>query len=143
MIQAQSPMFSNDLSGLVKVLALLTTVVLLPVASLVVYFLKRSDSSKLLQFETDMNGLGSRVKAVEMEQGKLGEQMAAMQRAATADHEVVLQAINRASEVQMRAVHGVELSVARLDERNNIGDALTTFAKSIERLVEMVISRER
>lgn len=143
MIQDQHPLFTNDPVGFIKIVSLLVGTVLLPLAGLVVYFLKRGDTSQLVQFEKDMNGLGSRVKAVEIEQGKIAEQIAAMQRSVTADHEVVLQAINAASERQMRATHGVEVQVARLEERNSIGEAIDKFAGAIERLVELVLTRER
>ncbi|HTJ62144.1 MAG TPA: hypothetical protein VL333_13215 [Candidatus Saccharimonadales bacterium] len=141
MIQAQQPLFTNDPVGFIKIVSLLVGTVLLPLAGLVVYFLKRGDASALNAFEKDLNGLGSRVKAVEIEQGKLAEQMVSISRAMSADHEAVLGAIQRASEQQMRATHEVEVQVARLDERNNIGDALAKFATSIERLVELVVTR--
>lgn len=143
------PLFTNDLVGLIKILAIICFTVLLPVAALVVYFLKRGADGAIRELKdgdiatmrTDMNGLGQRLKQMEVEQGRTGEQIAALTRAITSERETVLSAISRASETQMRAVHDVEVQVARLEERGSIGVALEKFSGAIERLVEVVLTR--
>lgn len=129
-----SPLFTNDLVGFTKIIGLLLTLVLLPLAALVVYFLKRGPDGAINDFKVSLNGLGERVNAVERENAKLGTAVSALQTSISESQRDIMEAIRASSEAQIKAVHSVELQVARLQERNDLGDALVTFSKSIEKL---------
>jgi hypothetical protein len=54
-----SPLFTNDLIGFIKVVAILYGTVMLPLAALVIYFLKRGPDSAISEIRHEMNGLGA------------------------------------------------------------------------------------
>jgi len=142
MIALQSttvPLFTDDLMGFVKIVSLIVGTVLIPLAALIVYFLKRSDTSEVAALRTEINGLGARVNSIEQQHARLTEQVATIQRQIAESQRDVMQAITASGEAQLRAVHSVEVQVARLEERNDLGACLQEFGRSIERLTKLVI----
>lgn len=133
-----SPLFTNDLAGFLKIVMVLLISVLLPLMGLVVYFLKRGPDMALVQFRSDLNGLGTKVNDMQMEQARLKEQLAAVYGTITGSQQQIMEAIRASGEAQIRAVHLVELEVARLQERGNLGDCLATFGASIEKLASAI-----
>src|SRR5262249_20924068 len=73
MTDATTPLFTSDLTGLVKFLAILVSVVLVPAATLIVVFLKRTDTARSQKMEDALNGLGERVNRVEKDNTRLQE----------------------------------------------------------------------
>lgn len=132
------PLFTNDLNGFTKILGLLVGVVLLPVAALVVYFLKRGPDAALAAFRSDLNGLGTKVNGMDAELGKTNERVNMLAGNIANSQRDIMEAIRASSEAQIRAVHLVEVEVARLQERNNLGDCLVTFGNSIRELATSV-----
>lgn len=134
MMQVNDPLFSNDIAGFSKIVGLLLTLVLLPLAALVVYFLKRGPDIAIGEFKVSLNGLGERVNSVERENARLSVAVASLQGQIAESQRDIMEAIRSSSEAQIKAVHSVDVQVARLQERNDLGDALAKFSLSIEKL---------
>jgi hypothetical protein len=133
-----SPLFTNDLAGFIKVVAILYGTVMLPLAALVIYFLKRGPESAISELRHEMNGLGGRVNVVEQAIARQSEQTAATQRMIGEASRDMMQAIVASGDAQLRAVHAVELQVERLKGQSDFGECITQFSKSIERLIERI-----
>jgi hypothetical protein len=133
-----SPLFTNDLAGFIKVVAILYGTVMLPLAALVIYFLKRGPDSAISELRHEMNGLGGRVNVVEQAIARQSEQTAATQRMIGEASRDMMQAIVASGDAQLRAVHAVELQVERLKGQSDFGECITQFSKSIERLIERI-----
>jgi hypothetical protein len=133
-----SPLFTNDLIGFIKVVAILYGTVMLPLAALVIYFLKRGPDSAISEIRHEMNGLGSRVTATELAIARQGEQTAATQRMIGEASRDMMQAIVASGDAQLRAVHAVELQVERLKGQSDFAECISQFSKSIEHLIERI-----
>jgi vacuolar-type H+-ATPase subunit I/STV1 len=136
-----TPLFTSDLTGLVKFLAILVSVVLIPASTLIVVFLKRTDTARSQKMEDSLNGLGERVNRVEIVNTRLQEQYATLQSQIAGTQRDILEAIRSSADAQLRAVHSIELQVERLKAQNDFGECLTQFSKSIERLIERIPGR--
>jgi vacuolar-type H+-ATPase subunit I/STV1 len=136
-----TPLFTADLSGFIKLLAVLVSVVLIPAATLIVVFLKRTDTVRIQKQEDALNGLGERVNKVEVMNTRLQEQYNTLQNQIAGSQRDILEAIRASADVQLRAVHSVELQVERLKAQSDFGECLTQFSKSIERLIERIPGR--
>lgn len=139
---APPPLFTNDMTGFAKILSLLVVVVLLPIASLVVYFLKRGPDAAIKEVKSDLNQVGTKVNAMESRLAATDERVSGLYAQIAGSQSDIMRAIQASSEAQIRAVHIVEIEVARLQERSNFGDCLATFGASIERLANAVASRD-
>jgi hypothetical protein len=133
-----TPLFTSDLTGLVKFLAILVSVVLIPAATLIVVFLKRTDSARSQKQEDALNGLGERVNRVENVNTRLQEQYATLQSQIAGTQRDILEAIRSTAGAQILAVHAIELQVERLKAQNDFGECLAQFSKSIERLIDRI-----
>jgi hypothetical protein len=136
-----TPLFTSDLVGLVKFLAILVSVVLIPAATLIVVFLKRTDTARSQKMEDSLNGLGERVNRVEIVNTRLQEQYSTLQAQIAGSQRDILEAIRSSSLAQISAVHAIELQVERLKAQADFGECLTQFSKSIERLIERIPTR--
>lgn len=136
-----TPLFTADLVGLVKFLAILVSVVLIPAATLIVVFLKRTDNARAQKMEDSLNGLGERVNRVEIVNTRLQEQYSTLQSQIAGTQRDILEAIRSSASAQINAVHAIELQVERLKAQADIGECLTQFSKSIEKLIERIPSR--
>jgi hypothetical protein len=136
-----TPLFTNDLVGFIKAIAILEGTIMLPLAGLVIYFLKRGPDSAISDLRHEMNGLGTRVNVVEQAIARQSEQTAATQRMIGEASRDMMQAIVASGDAQLRAVHAVELQVERLKGQSDFGECLTQFSKSIERLIERIPGR--
>lgn len=134
------PLFSNDLVGFIKIIAVLAGTIMLPLAALVIYFLKRGPDKDIADLRHEMNGLGGRVNLMEQAIARQSEQTAATQRMIGEASRDTMQAITASGDAQLRAVHHVELQVERLKGQSDFGECLTQFSKSIERLVDRIPS---
>lgn len=134
------PLFTNDIVGIVKILVILYGSVMLPLAALVVYFLKRGPDAAVAQLRTDFNGLGGTVSQLKAELSATNERVNMVYSQIAESQRDIMTAIQASSEAQIRATHLVELEVARLQERNNLGDSLRAFGTSIERLIDVVVA---
>lgn len=141
MLQVQQAPISSELAFFVKLLSLLVVVILLPVAALVVYFLKRGPDMALKEFRVDLNGLGGRMNSLEGKQAATDEKVSMIHSAIATSQGDIMRAIEASGQAQIRAVHLVEIEVARLQERSNLGDCLASFGASIERLANAVASK--
>lgn len=130
------PLFANDLIGLIKILAIIAFTVLLPLAGLVVYFLKRGPDAAIATLQTAVDGLGNRVNDVEKDNERLDEKIAGIGEQLRASQTELMTAIRSSGEMQLKAVHAVEMSVARLEERSDLGEALKGFGRSIALAME-------
>lgn len=135
------PLFTSDLVGLIKFLAILVSVVLVPAATLIVVFLKRTDTARSQKQEDALNGLGERVNRVETVNTRLQEQYATLQSQIAGSQRDILEAIRSSADAQIRAVHAIELQVERLKAQSDFGECLAQFSKSIERLIERIPTR--
>lgn len=134
MIQSPGPLLTNDLAGFIKIIAIIVGIVLLPVGALVVYFLKSGAQQKIDALTSELNGFGDRVNAREVAHAHLDERVTGIYSSIAGSQRDILDAIRASGDAQMRAVHLVEIQVARLQERNDLGEAVAAFGKSIERL---------
>jgi hypothetical protein len=139
--ESTTPLFTADMMGLIKVLAVLVSVVLIPGATLIVVFLKRTDIARFQKQEDAVNGLGDRVNRVEIANARLQEQYSTLQTQIAGSQRDILEAIRSSSLAQLTAVHAIELQVERLKTQNDFGECLTQFSKSIERLIERIPTR--
>jgi hypothetical protein len=135
------PLFTDDLTGLFKFLGILVSVVLVPAATLIVVFLKRTDTARSQKQEDALNGLGERVNRVEIVNTRLQEQYATIQTQIAGSQRDILEAIRASSLAQITAVHAIELQVERLKTQNDFGECIAQFSKSIERLIERIPTR--
>jgi vacuolar-type H+-ATPase subunit I/STV1 len=133
-----TPLFTADLTGLIKLLAVLVSVVLIPAATLIVVFLKRTDTARIQKQEDALNGLGERVNKVENTNTRLQEQYSTLQSQIAGTQRDILEAIRSTATAQIMAVHAIELQVERLKAQSDIGECLTQFSNSIERLIERI-----
>jgi vacuolar-type H+-ATPase subunit I/STV1 len=141
MTDANTPLFTSDLVGLVKFLAILVSVVLIPAATLIIVWLKRTDTAQIQKQEDSLNGLGERVNKVETANTRLQEQYSTLQSQIAGSQRDILDAIRASADIQLRAVHALELQVERLKAQSDFGECLNTFSKSIERLVDRISER--
>jgi vacuolar-type H+-ATPase subunit I/STV1 len=141
MTDANTPLFTSDLVGLVKFLAILVSVVLIPAATLIIVWLKRTDTAQIQKQEDSLNGLGERVNRVETANTRLQEQYSTLQSQIAGSQRDILDAIRASADIQLRAVHALELQVERLKAQSDFGECLNTFSKSIERLVDRISER--
>ncbi|HJX74943.1 MAG TPA: hypothetical protein VJ247_01230 [Gaiella sp.] len=141
MIQSQQPLFSNDFLGLLKILAILLMSVLLPLGGLVVYFLKRGPDVALATMQRSLDGLGERVNDVEKDNERTKEQLSGIRETMHENQQEVLTAIRQSAEIQTRSIHAVDLQVAKLEERSNLGEALRAFGTAITGAIETIASR--
>jgi vacuolar-type H+-ATPase subunit I/STV1 len=141
MTDANTPLFTSDLVGLVKFLAILVSVVLVPAATLIIVWLKRTDTAQIQKQEDSLNGLGERVNKVETANTRLQEQYSTLQSQIAGSQRDILDAIRASADIQLRAVHALELQVERLKAQSDFGECLNTFSKSIERLVDRISER--
>lgn len=141
-VVARDPLFTNDLVGFIKILSVIVFVVLTPLAALVVYFLKRGPDSVLSQFKTDLNGYGSRLGAAEQKLSAVEERVVMIYETIASSQRDIMAAIAASGQAQIKATHEVEIQVARLQERSNLGDCMATFGASIERLATAMEKRE-
>jgi hypothetical protein len=92
----------------------LVSVVLIPGATLIVVFLKRTDIARFQKQEDALNGLGERVNRVEIANARLQEQYSTLQTQIAGSQRDILEAIRSSSLAQLTAVHAIELQVERL-----------------------------
>lgn len=141
------PLFTNDMTGLLKILSVLFVSILLPLAALVVYFLKRGPDMQLSALRTDMNGLGGRVGMVETGLATTNERVNGVYSAIAESQRDIMSAITASGKAQTDATHELAVEVARLQERSDIGhnlsEGLTKFGASIDRLAEAVTRHPR
>lgn len=136
-----NPLFSNDLVGLIKFLSIMVGVVLLPLGGLVVYFLKRGDSQDRTKMQAELNGFGERLNKDEQALTRLSEGLMHLNTLISGAQRDTMTAIQASAEAQIRAVHVVDVQVARLQERNDLGECLAEFGKSIEQLAISINER--
>lgn len=140
---SKDPLFTNDIIGFVKILSVLFVSILLPLAALVVYFLKRGPDMQLAALRTDMNGLGGRVGAVETGLATTNERVNGVYSAIAESQRDIMGAITASGKAQTDATHELALEVARLQERSDIGhniaEGMVKFGASIDRLAEAVL----
>lgn len=141
--QSIEPFFSNDPIGFIKVIAAFI-VGMSPIALVVVYFLKRGPDAaiaavksehdkELAAIKKDLNGMGEKVDRMDKDREKDREAVLALHR------EV---ANNQTQLVSM--VHGVAVTVARLEERGNVGsDVKEAFERYGDRITAALTERER
>lgn len=148
-----TPLFPNDLTGFIKIVAIMLTTVLLPLAGLVVYFLQRGDKIEKVRLEEQMNGLGKRLNEDESDQQRTQENLRHLNTLIAESNRDIMQAIRLSAEEQIRAVRevermttnglkDVEIKAARLEERNDLGECLSAFGKSIDGLVQSITERD-
>lgn len=136
-----APLFTNDLVGLIKVLAIIAFTVLLPVAALVVYFLKRGPDDAIRGLRADLNGLGGKITLLEASDVRISDEVNHMRETIGEAQRELMAAIRSSHDAQITAVHAVELQVARVQERTDIGESLSRFGAAVERLVEVIAKR--
>lgn len=162
MLQSNSPLFSNDLAGFVKACVMIGG----PIFTGVFLFLKLGNSEKIAQVKReteratelvkgDVNGLGTRVDNLVVEMTRIRSDVDRINGAIVDSQRDIMAAIAASSEAQLRAVHAADLQTAerfsslrvdvgRLQERNDLGQCLVEFGKSIERLIEkMDVQQQR
>jgi hypothetical protein len=140
--EVATPLFTNDLVGFIKAIVILEGTIMLPLAGLVIYFLKRGPDGAIAELRHEMNGLGARVNVVEQAIARQSEQAAATQRMIGEASRDTMQAITSSGDAQLRAVHAVELQVERLKGQADFAECLSQFSTSIERLVNRLTERE-
>jgi hypothetical protein len=132
--QTADPFFTNDPIGYIRVM--MTFIVgMSPAFVLTVWFLRRGPDdrisaiekrydAKLARYELDLTALGQKVDALTQLAAQDRERMIQLQRE-NADHHREQLDMLRTSAAQIQTqIHQVDLAVARLDERSNIGEVL-------------------
>lgn len=168
MIQ-DSAIFSNDFQGYIKLLAAVVASNA-TLGGLIGFWLKKRDDARWKNFQDALNGLGARLNTVDSERkvdfawisraenelirdrgeaksirdrtAKLEASMEGLSKDIHNQHREMRDLLEQVGRNQMAAVHKVELEVAKLSERGNIGDALKELGTSLEKAARIAMKRE-
>ena len=91
--------------------------------------------------QRSLDGLGERVNDVEKDNERTKEQLSGIRETMHENQQEVLTAIRQSAEIQTRSIHAVDLQVAKLEERSNLGEALRAFGTAITGAIETIASR--
>lgn len=152
LLDQTAPLFSNDLVGFIKIIAIIVGTVSIPIGSVIIVFLKKAENDRVAQIETsllakvaqlksDLDGVGGRVGQNEKEVAEVRVEVRALTSQIAESQRDILTALQASSEAQLRASSDIKVDVARLQERNDLGRCVSEFGKSIERLVEKLDER--